>query len=174
VRALRRGVPDVGADAAWSEAIGAIRGGAVSDDALDQAFIDAIRGVVLTFEGEREGRPVVVEYRPAMALSTRQRLGDDPTAPSALMVIGYLADLVVRVAIDGQEVPVGRSGFRLETVMLLANVAEQLAEHAQAWANEERRQNGPYMQRATRDAARTTTRSPGVRRMQRHLLRRRR
>ena len=143
----------------------------MSDDVLDRAFIDAIRAVVLTFEGEHEGRRVVAEYRPSMALSVHERLGDDPTAPSALMVIGYFADLVVRLTVDGEAVPIGRSGFRLETVILLENLRERITEHAQTWAAEEREQNGLYMQRAVRDATRPAPPSPAARRMQRHLRR---
>ncbi len=143
----------------------------MSDDVLNRAFIDAIRGVILTFEGQHAGRTIVAEYRPAVALSVHARLGDDPTAPSALMVIGYLADLVVRLTIDGEAVPVGRSGFRLAAVVLLERVGEQIVEHAKAWAAEEREQNGPYMQRAVRVATQPAPRGPAARRMQRHLRR---
>jgi len=126
----------------------------VSEDRIVAAFLDAARDVVLTLDTEHEGRDVVVEYRPAVALAVQRRLGEDPAQAPAVATAQWLADLTVGLTIDGAPAPVGRGGLRLDAMLLLGALAREITEHAAAWSVEERERGGPYLQRAVRAASR--------------------
>jgi hypothetical protein len=116
------------------------------------ALLEAIRGTVLSFEGEYEGQAVVARYRPGIALTITQRRSPDPSGPSrpVLDLLTFYADLLVELTIDGRSVPMGRAALTAETFVLMLKVAPAIVRHAEAWLKAETDARGPYMQCAAR------------------------
>ena len=88
---------------------------------------------MIRLETEYQWQAVVVDYRPAVALTIERRLGSDPEAYPALATLAFLAELLVRLTIDGEQVGVGRYDLRVSTLIFLRHLLSEITEHAVAW-----------------------------------------
>jgi hypothetical protein len=110
-----------------------------------RALLDAIRGAVLSFEIEHEGKTVTGRYRPAIAATLQERLGSNPTADSVpvLNVLNFYADLLVELVIDGQPAPLGRAALTFEALRVMLHVGPKIADYVSEWMETEMASQGP-------------------------------
>ena len=110
-----------------------------------RALLAALRGAVLSYETEHEGKVITMRYRPAIAATIRERLGLDPTADSVsvLSILNFCADLLVELVIDGRSVPMGRTDLTLEALRVMSHVGPKIAAFVGGWMQTEMASQGP-------------------------------
>jgi hypothetical protein len=89
---------------------------------------------VIRLETEYRWQSVVIDYRPAVALTVERRLGSDREAYPALATLAFVVDLLDRLTIDGEPLGIGRYDLRLSTVSVIRDLLSEITEHATAWS----------------------------------------
>jgi hypothetical protein len=129
--------------------VGCTAGGSMSDETRQRsvrdeararrALLAALRGAVLSFEIDHEGKTITGRYRPAIAATLRERLGSTPTAGSVpvLHALNFYADLLVELGIDGQPAPLGRAALTVEALRVMVHVGPKIAEYVGEWLETE-------------------------------------